>query len=88
MDLTFRQQEVVTGSFGIQGLDETVAQAIIPGANYSDPNGNAVMSAIDVGTIHVGGVSTPMFYTEISLSLNNNLRAQNALGQVGAIGIG
>ncbi len=88
MALTFRQQEVVTGSFGIQGLDETIDTAIIAGANYTNPNDKAVMSAIDVGTIHVDGVATPMFYTEISLNLNNNLRAQNALGAVGAIGIG
>ena len=38
--------------------------------------------------ITVGGVAGTLFYTDLSFSLTNNLRAQAAIGQVGAAGIG
>ncbi len=88
LEMSFRAQEIVTGSLGILGLDETIATTIVTGATYAAANSNPVMSAVDVGTITVGGVSGSMFYTEISFSLSNNLRTQNAIGSVGAIGIG
>lgn len=86
--MSFRSQEIVTGTFGVLSLDETTDTAVLGGSSYSNANANPVMSAVDVGSITVGGVSGQMFYTEISFDLNNNLRAQNALGSVGAVGIG
>ena len=88
LSLTLRAQEIVTGSFSVQGLSEATDTAIIAGATYSDANTNPVMAAPDVGTITVGGVVGTLFYTDLSFSLTNNLRAQAAIGQVGAAGIG
>lgn len=88
LNMTFQAQQATTGSIQILGLDETTGTAIISGATYPAANTNDVQSAIDVGTIYVGNTTTTLYYTEISLALNNNLRAQNALGQVGAVGIG
>jgi hypothetical protein len=88
LSLTLRAQEIVTGSFSVQGLSEAIDTAIIAGATYSDANTNPVMAAPDVGTITVGGIAGTLFYTDLSFSLTNNLRAQAAIGQVGAAGIG
>ena len=88
LDLTFQASEIVTGTINFLGLDEALDTAQIPSSTYDPPNGNPVMAAPDVGTITVGGVTGQMFYTEMSMSLNNNLRAQNALGSIGAVGIG
>ncbi len=88
LQLTVQSQQVVTGSIAVTGLSESLGTAIITGATYTAANTNDVMAAPDVGTITVGGVTGSLFYTQLSFSLNNNLRAQAALGQVGAAGIG
>jgi hypothetical protein len=87
-EIVFIADAIVTGSFSVQGLNEAIDTAIISGATYSDANTNPVMAAPDVGTITVGGIAGTLFYTDLSFSLTNNLRAQAAIGQVGAAGIG
>ena len=74
--LNLRAQEIVTGAIQVQGLNEATDTAIIAGATYQDANANAVMAAPDVGVITVGGVAGSLFYTDLSFSLTNNLRAQ------------
>lgn len=81
--------QILTGSFDVTGTVGSTDTAIVTGATYTDPNSNDVMSTTDVASITVGGgASANLFFTDLSLTLTNNLRAQGAVGNLGAVGIG
>lgn len=88
MQLSVQANSILTGSFSFMGLAGDVATAAISGGTYTDANSNDVMTAVDVGSISVGGVSTTLYYTDMSFTLNNNCRYQNAVGSLGSVGIG
>lgn len=86
--MTVQASNIITGSFGIMGVSGNRGTAAVSGATYSNPNTNDVMTAVDVGTITVGGVTGTLFYTDMSFSLTNNCRYQQAVGSLDAVGIG
>lgn len=88
LNLNFRAQEIITGTISVMGKQGTTAQAELSGATYADANTNDVMAAPDVASISIGGVSGSIFLIQLSLQIGNNLRAQNALANLNAIGIG
>ena len=89
LNLAFNSEEIITGDITILGIGEDpVDSAIIPGATYTPANSNPVMAAADVGSISIGGVSGQMFYSSITLALDNQVRLQPALETIQAIGIG
>ena len=88
LSINLRSQQIATGSISLTGKGGATDTAIITGATYPEPNTNEVMAASDVANITVGGTSGNIFYTDLSFSLNNNLRAQNAIGQIPSAGIG
>ena len=88
LNLNVQAGSILTGSFGLMGLSGTTGQAALSGATYVDANSNDVMTAVDVASITVGGVTGDLFYTDLSVSLTNNCRYQQAVGSLAAIGIG
>lgn len=88
LGLNFQAGQIITGTASVTGKQGSAAQSAISGATYSAANTNAVMAAPDVGSIAIGGVSGTFFLTQLSLQVGNNLRAQNALGELNAIGVG
>jgi len=88
LTLNVRAAEIVTGTAAVMGMGHSVGTAIITGATYGAANSNAVMSSADVGSIAVTGVSSPIFYQDLSFTVTNNLRALSAIGNTDSIAIG
>lgn len=88
LSLNVQANSIITGTASIMGLSSSVATSELSGATYTDANSNDVMGAPDVANITVGDTSGTIFFTDLSLTLNNNLRAQNAVGNLNAVGIG
>lgn len=88
LSLQVKEKAIITSSIEVMGMSSAVpGTAILSGATYTAANTNPVMSAIEVGSITVGGVSGTVYYTDLSFNLKNNCRVQNAIGQLNAIGI-
>lgn len=88
MSLNVQAQSVLTGSVGFMGLSGTTGTAALSGATYNAANTNDVQTAIDVASISVGGATSSIYYTDMSISLTNNCRYQQAVGSLPAVGIG
>lgn len=90
MALNFADQAVINGSFnfmGLSGAQSTTSLSDTPVAETS----NAIMSSnVNVGRIAESGtaVLSPNFIRSATISINNNLRQNTAVGIVGAADIG
>jgi hypothetical protein len=74
LSLSVTAREKITGSFGIMGRQETLAEAIVTGATYGAANAEEIMTAgASVGSLSVGSLSgLPL--RSLSLSVNRNMR--------------
>lgn len=88
MALTIQARQPITGSFTTLAKGYESDDAELAGATYVQPGGNPVMSAPEVATITVGSISAPLYFTDLSFTLNNNLREQPYVGDVFNAGIG
>jgi len=88
LSLNMSSGSIITGSIGLQTIDETSDDAILTNATYTDANTNDVMAAPDVASISIGSITGDVFLTDLSLNINNNLRNQNAIGNLFSVGIG
>lgn len=77
-----------TGSAPVMGLASTRGTAILGSATYTDASLADVMAAPDVLNLTVGGVGGTLYVTELSFQVSHNLRMQNAVGNLAAVGIG
>lgn len=87
LDVTAGQ--IITGSVDFMGKGGATSASAISGSTYTSANTKGVMSAAnDFASLSLDSLSpTPSIQT-ISLNINNNLRAQQAVGSVDAVGIG
>lgn len=69
------------------GKGESTGTAELAGATYTAPNAARPMAAPDMAALSVGGVVGSVYYTTLSLTVNNNAAVRPALGQVDAIGV-
>jgi hypothetical protein len=88
LSLNMSSGSIITGSIGFQTIDEASADTIITNATYTDANTNDIMAAPDVASISIGSITGDVFLTDLSLNINNNLRNQNAIGNLFSVGIG
>lgn len=90
MSLNIGTGEILTGSFNFMGKrEDPVAQTSSgtgdPGSATLTPVINAVSN---VAKVIENGQPSPVYFSALSIEATNNLRAQNAIGTLGAIGIG
>ncbi len=88
MALDVKAGQLLTANFGIMGLSRTTGTAALSGSSYVATNTNDPQSAVDVASITVGGATSSIYYTDMSFSVNNNCRFQQAVGSLAAVGIG
>jgi len=83
--LNIAPNQPITGSFTMLGKAVTVATTAITGATYADPDLEPVMAAPNVVGIEIGGVpAVSSCFNNISFTMNNNNRAIECIGTLGA----
>lgn len=84
LSLECRAQEIVTGRLGVLARIADFANAAESGATYTAAGTDPILVGNDVGSISASGLTFDAVHT-ITLSINNNMRARNALGQLEAV---
>lgn len=89
MKLDFKTGSILTGSFGFMGCAANQGPAQIAGATFTNPGqGNDVFNAVsNLVNLKEDGVAMAAKVKSMSLELNNNLRAQEAIGTLGYVGV-
>lgn len=90
-NLNFASGAAVTGSFDFMGMSsERDTVTMLPAAGAASQTYPVVNAVRGVGSIQEGGVdlSTSTFVKSLSISLDNSLRTQDAIGVLGAAGVG
>lgn len=91
MDLKFAAGSVVGGTFGFMGRDarRQDTTTLLPGTPVASKTFDVMNAVSGVGNIMEGGaVLTGTFIKSVDLSIDNSLRAQTAIGTLGAVGVG
>lgn len=90
MSLAFASGAIVTGSFDFMGKDGVRAGTTVMGSAPAESHAYDIMNAVSgVGNLYEAGVPlTSTFIKSLSLDVDNALRAQDAIGTLGAVGIG
>lgn len=88
MDLNFQTGQILTGKFSVMGLGGAAVTTQIAGATFPAESTTSVMNAVtNLTSIKDNTVESTDFFSKLSLTLNNNLRAQKAIKSLPAIGI-
>lgn len=90
MMLDFKTGQILTGSFSFMGLGATDSTSQISGATVEDSPGvaeNVLNSVTDLIEIKENGVASTMVIRSMTMNLNNNLRAQDAIGSLPHVGV-
>lgn len=84
MSLQMRVGEIITGTFGVLGTSATRDAAQISGASVGSTTTTSPLNAVvDVGSIQIDSVPYTGCVSELSLSINNNLRPVDCIGTLG-----
>lgn len=85
MSLDFSIGSIVTGSFGFMGASsERDTTTHLPGVPVTQTSTPVMDAASGFADLMVNGVAYPCGISRISLTTTNNMRAQKALGKLGA----
>lgn len=88
MSLNFATGAILTGSFSFMGLGAVVDTSQLSGATITPVGSNKVMNAVNnVASIYEDGVITASKFASLTVTLANNLRAQDAIGSLPHVGI-
>lgn len=91
MNLEVSSNSVLKGSFGFMGLASALTQSTVGTGAANAANTNAVMNASsNVGTLREGNapLASTVYIQSLTLQLNNQLRAQDAVSSLAHIDIG
>lgn len=91
MTLALTAQAVVTVTKSYIGKDAVISASRTAGAtDVAAPTNDVMNTSSDVADLSMDGatITGPNFVMAATLSINNNLRQQNAIGSLGAVGIG
>lgn len=87
---TIQPGQLITGSFSCEALNAATATAGAGNGSVTAAGSTQVLNAVDnVFRVMIGGTEvTSLFITQIQFNVNMNPRRQNAIGTLGARGIG
>ncbi len=87
--LDFEAGAVLKGAFGFQGKSVTPAQATVGTGAAVAASTTGIMNAVNnILGIRRGATAWTAKISKLGLALKNNLRAQKAVGSLGAVGVG
>lgn len=84
-------KSIVTATANFMGKDAQVSNSRTSGAtDVSAPANDVMNTTSNVGRIASNGVAigSPNYITEVNIQINNNRRRQDAVGELGSVGIG
>lgn len=84
-------KSIVTATANFMGKDAQVSNIRTSGAtDVSAPTNDVMNTTSNVGRIASNGVAigSPNYITEVNIQINNNRRRQDAVGELGSVGIG
>ncbi|KQS83422.1 phage tail tube protein [Rhizobium sp. Leaf383] len=83
LDLQLNAKQFITANFGVMGLGSpTPATTIITGATYAAATTTPVLNAaLNIGTLTMGGIAASPKLQAASIRINNNIYANEVLGQ-------
>lgn len=84
-------QQIATCTMSYVGADAVTQTTRFAGAtDVAAPTGDVLNTSSNVGRIGFGGttITGPNYVMSATIEVNNNLRRQNAIGSIGAVGIG
>ncbi|MEF3124655.1 phage tail tube protein [Rhizobium leguminosarum] len=83
LDLQLNAKQNVTANWGLMGIGSPNPDtAIVTGATYTDPTTTPVLNAaLNVGSLVIAGVTASPKLQALSLRINNNVYAVDAIGQ-------
>lgn len=89
MTLNFESGSILGGSLSFMGKDSIQAEATgLPGTPIASEDYEVMNAVTGVGNIlEAGAPLQGTFFSSLSLTINNNLREQNAIGHLGAVSI-
>lgn len=88
MALTFATGQILTGSFSLMALGATVSTSQIAGATVTPVGSTGVLNAVDnVAEIYEDDALSASNFSNLTLNVSNNLRAQDAIGSLAHVGI-
>lgn len=88
MSLSFSTGAILTGSFSFMGLAATTATSQISGATTVAATTTDVMNAVgDITNVWFDNDASTASFASLSLDINGTLRAQDAIGTLGHVGI-
>jgi hypothetical protein len=89
MKMQIQPNQILTGSFTFMGASGTRAGTSAVSTTPNAAGSTAVCNAVgNVVSIREGGAVSTVFFKSLDVSLNNNLRGQDAVGTLGHVGIG
>lgn len=91
LELDAAAQAILEGTFTFMGMTAQNTTTRFAGStDVAAPTNSVMNTSSSVGRVSVGGAAVigPNFVMGLKLNVNNTLRRQNALGQLGSIGIG
>jgi hypothetical protein len=88
LELSFQNGSILTGSSSIMALGASIGTSQIAGATIVQAPTQSVMNAVtNLVNIKEDNVVSTMIIKSMSLKISNNLRAQEAIGSLGHVGI-
>ena len=88
MGLNFAVGSPLTGSFGFMSLTAAVTDSQFGDATIVEPTTTDILNAVtNVVAIEENGVKSENEFKSITMDLNNNIRAQDAIGSLSHIGL-
>lgn len=88
LSLSFATGSILTGSFSFMGLTATVSDSQIAGATIVPATTTEVLNSVgDISNIWFDGEASTASFASLSLDVNGSLRAQDAIGTLGHVGI-
>lgn len=85
MSFNFETGSILNGSFDVLGLTETATITELTGSVYANPRNYSLMNSVSsVTAIDFGGASATTEFSNMNISVNNNINQAKAIGTLGA----
>ncbi len=85
MNFNFETGAILSGAFDVVGLQETATTTEKTGSVYQNPSNYTLMNSVSsVTAIDLGGASASTEFSNMNITVNNNINQAKAIGTLGA----